>query len=234
MDTFAEPPPAPARKLRGTFLDQPAAPVQPQPASAASYAAPVAPAVGAPVHLQYAAPTVTVAPVVPQYRARKPLNLRMFLFAAVVICLLGWPIYTFVHEMVTQGVSNRGDRLAVDLKALGNFNMPPDGSVNDVPARYRALDGKRVELEGKMYAPMNAGPRGTEFQFVYDVAKCCFAGPPQAQERVYAYAPKGSTVEIYDQTTPARIVGILHVNVEKADGKVVKVYTLDVQKSEQL
>jgi len=151
----------------------------------------------------------------------------MIVFAAIAVGLVGWPIYNFLR------VPKQSERLVVDLKAMGNFVMPDDGTIDDVPLIYRALDGKRVELEGFMYCPIDVGARGTEFQLVYDVRKS-YGGPPLVQERIYAHVPKGSLVQLYDSYTAARVVGILHVNVEKANGKIVKVYCMDVQESERL
>src|SRR6059058_2076282 len=82
--------------------------------------------------------------------------------------------------------------LDVDLKALGNFPFDQNnGSINDIPPAFRALEGKKVLLDGFMYSPRNAGDKGHEFQLVYNVTKCCFSGPPQVQERVYGYVHSG-------------------------------------------
>ena len=67
-------------------------------------------------------------------------NFRVIVFAGVVLCLLGWPVYTFVHETLTQGIEDHGSYVSVDLKSMGNFLFDgTNGTVNDIPARYRAL-----------------------------------------------------------------------------------------------
>ena len=213
MDSFADPNPPTAQKLRGTFLAQPGSPA-------------IAQAAKAP-------PPPVAAPA--SRLARPRINIRMMAFGALMLLLLGWPIYTLVHDTLTQGISRHGDYVAVDLKAMGNFLMPDEGTLNDVPAVYRALDGKRVELEGFMFSPREAGDRGTEFEFVYNVAKCCFGGPPRVQERVFAFAPPGRTVPIYGSDTAARIVGILHVKVVHNEfGKIDSVYTMEIQHAEPM
>ena len=96
-------------------------------------------------------------------------NFRMYIFAVVALFLLGWPLYTLIRESATKGVHAHGDWYAVELKAMGNFTMPHDGTIDDVPPDYRALDGKRVQLEGYMVPVREAGSHMSEFQFVYNV-----------------------------------------------------------------
>ena len=106
------------------------------------------------------------------------------------------------------------------------------GTVNDVPKRYRALDGKRVLLKGFMYPLTSAGPKGAEFQFVYNINKCCFSGPPQVQERVFAHGAKGRAVPLYRDVL-VELYGTLHVRViregEGADAAILSVYDIDVE-----
>ena len=141
-----------------------------------------------------------------------------------------------VSQFVTGGVSRHGDYFAVDLKAMGNFNFDETaGTVADVPGTYRQLDGKKVELEGFMYNPQSAGDRGTEFQFVYNVTKCCFSGPPRVQERVYGHVNDGKDVPLFDMYTFARVTGTLHVRVVRDEvGGVHSVYDIDVDKAERV
>src|SRR5215217_3736230 len=85
--------------------------------------------------------------------ARRPrINLRL----VVVLALVSMPFlyfgYVIVDQALHKGVVNRGNYYDVDLKSLGYF--PFDASrddINDVPQRWRDLDGKRVALVGEMY-----------------------------------------------------------------------------------
>ncbi len=159
------------------------------------------------------------------------INLRMVIFIIIVAFLLGAPVYIFVRETITGGVVQEGDALRVDLKALGNFPIDQtDGKISDIPAQWRQLDGKRVALEGEMYVTNTAGSELKEFQLVYNIQKCCFNGPPQVQERVFARALEGQTVPYYPGL--ARVVGTLHVKPEKQNGQLVSLYTLDVIRAE--
>jgi hypothetical protein len=161
------------------------------------------------------------------------INFRMLAVVAVVLGLVGYPVYTFVQASLNGGVQKVGDLNVVDLKALGNFPFNEDTStINDVPAKWRELNGKRVALEGFMVPANSAGEDVSQFQFVYNVTKCCFNGPPRVQERVFARVPNG-TVPYYG--VEVRCVGTLHVAVTKNDaGKTNTVYVMDVDKVDQL
>jgi hypothetical protein len=159
-------------------------------------------------------------------------NLRMILVAAVVLLLIGYPVYTFVQASRTHGIQDTGGMKVVDLKALGNFPFDEvNSTIKDVPPIYRQLDGQRVALDGFMYAGNSASDEVSAFQFVYNITKCCFNGPPKVQERVFAQSK--SPVPYYGQMV--RCVGTLHVNVQKNEaGQTNSVYELDVDKVEQL
>jgi hypothetical protein len=180
------------------------------------------------------------APVArPEYaspRGGSGVNWRVVIVLSVVAIPFLWIGYMLVSQLVTGGVSRHGDYFAVDLKALGNFSFDETtGTVADIPQTYRQLDGKKVELTGYMYSPQSAGDRGTEFQFVYNVTKCCFSGPPRVQERVYGYVKDGKDVPVYDMYTFARVTGTLHVRVVRDEtGSVHSVYDLDVDKAERV
>ena len=164
------------------------------------------------------------------------INLRMIIFAGVLLVLIGFPIYTYIDSAVHGGVKNAGDHVEVDLKAMGNFPFDPvNGTVNDIPSKYRALDGKRVLLQGEVYDPYEAGDKMTQFQLVYSIAKCCFGGPPKVQERVFAYVPKNMEVENLTMRF-ARVTGTLHIGTRKPQGsnEIGTLYTLDVEKVEPM
>ncbi len=173
------------------------------------------------------------------YGVRPPLgrriNWRMVTIVAVFGVLVGFPVYTFVRAQANHGIDRVAGGYHVDLKALGNFPFNENtGTLADVPKQYRDLDGKQVSLEGFVYAPNSASDRVNQFQFVYNVTKCCFAGPPQVQERVFAVIPGQG---IYDpgMYTMVQLSGTLHVAVIKDDaGKASSVYTLVVNGAKQV
>lgn len=188
-----------------------------------------------------APPQRPISYAAPGARGKPPLsqriNVRMLVFAGVVLFLLGWPVYTFLSETMTGGIHNRGSYVEVNLKALGQFDFDPTGgSVKDVPAKYRALDGKRVMLEGEIYDPTEAGAI-SNWQLVYSIQKCCFNGPPRVQERVFCTAPKGKRFRRGDGYH--KVTGILHVTLQRTKmpdgslGDVEEVYHLDADNVEQ-
>jgi hypothetical protein len=104
-----------------------------------------------------------------------------------------------------------------------------NGTLNDVPAIYRDLDGKKVVLEGFPYPTNYSGDAVPEFQFVYNIAKCCFGGPPKVQERVFAHTKDGSAIATPLQQF-ATLEGTLHVRLKKEAGHAVSLYDLDIEK----
>lgn len=155
------------------------------------------------------------------------INFRMIIFAAVVLALVGAPVYIYLDSRLSGGIKNHGDYLEVDLKAMSNFPFDQiNGTVNDIPQRFRDLDGKRVMVEGEIWAPNSAGNDLRNFELVYSIAKCCFSGPPQIQHFVQSKPVKG-TIPYYSGLV--RVVGTLHVNVQKAGGQVSSVYQLQVE-----
>ena len=175
-------------------------------------------------------------PSKPRMRLTQRINFRMIAVAAVVLFLVGYPIFTYLDETITGGVHNVGNGMkAVDLKALGNFPFDEKAStIKDIPDKWRALDGQKVILEGFMYAGTSAADNVNNFQFVYNVAKCCFGGPPRVQERVFTKVPDGGTVP-YFYGEMVRCTGTLHVKVHKNEvGNTDAVYTMDLDKVNEL
>jgi hypothetical protein len=193
-----------------------------------------APPASAPPAAAPASPVV--APRKPYVPLRERINLRMVLFFLAISALPLALAYSALDYFINQGVNRSGDYMVVDLKAIGSFPFDPqDGKLEDIPKRYRELDGKKVKLQGFMWGHRSAGERGKEFQFVYDVNACCFNGPPQVQERVYAYA-KGKSLRLFSMYQFAEITGVLHVRIvkDKDTGAIYSVYDMDVESTKAL
>jgi hypothetical protein len=197
-----------------TGLSAPASPAS----AAAAAAAPSGPAAHA---LPYGKPDGS--------RPRPRISLRLVVLLAVVAAPFVYFGYVILDQTLNGGVTNRGSYFDVDLKSLGYF--PFDAAKDDignVPERWRQLDGKRVALNGEMYAPESAGDDINSFQLVYSIQKCCFNGPPRVQERVFATVPDKAKVRYYGQVV--RVVGTLHVKAQRNEvGEIEKLYTLDVE-----
>ena len=163
------------------------------------------------------------------------INFRMIVIVAVVLFLVGFPVYTFLDAAITGGVENAGNGMKkVDLKSLGNFPFDDKNStINDIPQRWRDLDGQKVILEGFIAPPTNSAAYDVNnFQFVYNVAKCCFGGPPLVQERVFTVVPNGGTIPF--DSSMLRCTGTLHVGVKKDEAGTTKaVFIMDLAKVER-
>lgn len=159
-------------------------------------------------------------------------NIRLVVFLVAIGAIVGFPTYLFVDALVSGGIKDRGDYIYADLKAMSDFPFDQvNGRLEDVPQRYRQLNGKRVMVEGEIWAPNSSGPQLRNFELVYSISKCCFSGPPQIQHFVEANVVNGGTVPYYRGVV--RVVGTLHVNVERdPTGKVARVYRMEVEKVE--
>lgn len=160
------------------------------------------------------------------------INFRMIIFAAVVIVLVGFPMYVYLESAITGGVKDVGNGFKeVDLKAMSNFPFDQvRGTIEDIPKKWRDLEGQKVVLYGEMWQPFEAGDGAVQnFDLCYSIAKCCFSGPPQVQHFVKAHVRPGRKVYAYPNLV--KVVGVLHVNVvqDKEAGKISQVYQLDVE-----
>lgn len=155
------------------------------------------------------------------------MNVRVIIFSLVALLLIGFPAYVFFDDKLSHGIKNKGDYYEVNLKAMSNFDLDQEnGKTDDVPQQWRDLDGKKVLLTGEMWAGNTANSSTPAFELVYSIAKCCFAGVPLKQHFVLSKVTPGSQVEMY--SGQVRVKGTLHVRVEHENGKVSRVYTLDV------
>jgi hypothetical protein len=163
--------------------------------------------------------------------SRRRIPMPMVIAAVVILGPLLWMTYTFIKLEVGSGIEQVGEYKMVNLKAMGNFPFDPtDGTVADVPEVYRKLDGQKVLLIGEMYVDFGAAATTDRFQLVWSIAQCCFGGPPLVQERVFAHAPEGQRVRVYDGL--AKVYGTLNVRDIRENGQVVSLYDLDVERVE--
>ncbi|HET6252400.1 MAG TPA: hypothetical protein VFE47_32235 [Tepidisphaeraceae bacterium] len=171
-----------------------------------------------------------------QLRARKPkrVNFRLIAFLVIVSAIPIAIISAKVNSDFHAGIEHNGNLAIVNLKALGYFPFDQvNGSINEVPHKWRNLDGQKVQLDGFMWSGMSAAGQLRDFQFVYNIQKCCFNGPPLVQERVFAHVVHGRDVTYYGDF--CRITGTLHVKIKKDEsGTILSVYTLDVDNATEL
>ena len=151
----------------------------------------------------------------PTPRLRERVNLRVLCFVAIFVALLGWPLYLYLDSTLSGGLKDRGNYFEVDLKAMSDFRFSQtDGSIDDIPKRWRDLNNKTVVLVGEI-APTGQRALGNaeQFDLVYSVQNCCFSGPPQIQHFVKVTVPRDAT--FVTNGGAVRVKGTLKVNVTR-------------------
>jgi hypothetical protein len=158
---------------------------------------------------------------------------RMIIFTGVLLLLLGTPVYIYIDSAIHGGIERTSDGIKVDLKAMSVFPFDQvNGTIDDIPRKWRDLDGQKIIATGEMWQPMSAAQYVDSFDLVYSIAKCCFSGPPQVQHFVHAKAAPGAHLEYYSGLV--KVKGTLHVKVERDAGKVSSVYSMDVESVEPM
>jgi hypothetical protein len=157
------------------------------------------------------------------------INVRMLVFATIVLALLAFPVYWYLSVALTGGIRDAGNGYKeVELMAMVEFPFDQKyGTIDDIPQKYRALDGQKVILTGEMVPMQSAAPEIQSFSLVYSVSKCCYSGEPQVQHFIHSSVKDGKKVPYYSNLV--QVYGTLHVNVTKADGKVDSVFQFDVE-----
>jgi hypothetical protein len=202
-------------------------------------AAPVTPSVPRPTP----APVAVVAPppVAPPRPAARGVNwgmvFRVGLVVGLVLALVGYALRVTYESVIQGGVVSAGDHYKVELKQMSNFDMDQViGTLDDIPERFRGLDGKKVQLEGEV-APggLFSGDSVKQFSLCYSVAKCCFGGPPKVQHFVACRSANGKPMPNYEGAGMVRVFGTLHVKIVKSDaGKIDSVFQMDVERVERV
>jgi len=146
----------------------------------------------------------------------------------VMMLPIGYIVYDFLDAFISGGIKDMGNGYKlVDLKAMSNFPLDQvAGSQQDVPQKWRDLDGKKVVLYGEMWDPTGAGDGVASFQLCYSITKCCFNGPPQVQHFVKAQVSRGKSLNYYSNLV--KVTGTLHVHVVQEAGRIGSVYQMDV------
>jgi hypothetical protein len=161
------------------------------------------------------------------------INMRMIVFAVVLLLPIGFIVYDFVDFAITGGVKDVGGGFKqVDLKAMSSFPLDQvNGRLEDIPKKWRDLDGQKVILYGEMWQPLAASDNDVKaFDLCYSITKCCFNGPPQVQHFVRSRVVPGRSLSYYPNLV--KVTGTLHVHVTQDAGRVGSVYQLDVENIE--
>jgi hypothetical protein len=176
-------------------------------------------------------------PVVRQKPWSQRLNWRILVFIAVVfvpfVMIFAW----WLDEYVSGGIHDYGAYKEVDLKAMSSFDMDQmTATENEIPSKWRSLDGDKILAVGEMWAPRSASnsDRLDYFQLVYSKTKCCFNGPPLAQHFVDCDVLPSAHVYYYD--VPVRVWGTEHTRIRRdpQTGVIKSIYHFDVDKIEAI
>ena len=162
------------------------------------------------------------------------LNVRLMLFLLVVLVPVGGLGYVYFKNAASDGITAAGNGYKqVDFQKMVNFTFDQrNGTLADVPAKWRALDGQKVILDGEIAPGKTASGTTKEFDLVWSVSNCCMTGSPQVQHFVHSKVAGDGSVRVYRQ--PVRARGTLRVDVTKRDGDISGVYWLDVESLEPL
>jgi hypothetical protein len=136
--------------------------------------------------------------------------------------------------------SGESDYLPVTFDTLAGFYYEPppvedEGTEksttlkrpkDQIPAPVRALDGKKVAVQGFM-VPFKLEKGATRtFLLVKDQSYCCFGRTPRMNEWISVTMAKDKTTKlITDQVVTA--FGTLHVSEESVQGVVLSIYRFD-------
>jgi hypothetical protein len=169
----------------------------------------------------------------PKVPLAERINFRVITFVAVLVGIFLFLFGGAIKQMMTGGIVDRGDYVEVDLFTISNFEMDQALAGDDsVPQEFRELNGKRVQLIGEMYRSTESRTTGDvhSFDLVYSISKCCVTSAPKIQHFIQSRVVPGKKVKYYPGLV--KVVGTLHVGVQKQDGRIVSVYRLDVESTE--
>jgi hypothetical protein len=124
-----------------------------------------------------------------------------------------------------------GFKVTLNNELLFNTNRPAwaDQQISAmIPDRIRAADGKRVSVDGFMIPLEYNGKKVSKFILAMNQNTCCFGGNPQIHEFIIvSMAGAGANDEM---DIPLRVKGVLHVAVNRNQGKLSGIYQMDAQR----
>ncbi len=139
--------------------------------------------------------------------------------------------------------TNAAGEYVIGFDALSGYPMQlPDNLISNtnqaawadvqvngmIPAAIKALDGKKVRIEGFML-PTSWGDKGkvTNFLLMRNQISCCYGGPSQVHEFV-TISIQGKGVKSEMEST-VLVGGVLHVGAIRENGQLVGIYRLETE-----
>jgi hypothetical protein len=135
-------------------------------------------------------------------------------------------------EIVVGFSTLSGYPMQVPDNLISNTNQPDwaDKQVNAmIPASVKALDGKRVRIEGFMMPTIWDRKSGkvSDFLLLANQISCCYGGPTQVHEFVTIHVNGNPVKSNMDDTLP--VSGVLRVGAVRENGQLVGVYRLETE-----
>jgi hypothetical protein len=155
----------------------------------------------------------------------------MIIFALLVFGVVGGVVYTYLDSALSGGIKDVGGGFKqVDLKKMVTYSFDQtNGTIEDVPEKWRELNGEKVILYGEILNTTSAGSGElATFELVYSISDCCFTGPPQIQHFIKCSVEPGR--KVYHYSNLVKVTGTLRVDVQRdAEAtKISPVFALDV------
>ncbi|HWC61325.1 MAG TPA: DUF3299 domain-containing protein [Verrucomicrobiae bacterium] len=143
------------------------------------------------------------------------------------------------HANVADGTLIGFDKLAGfpftvsdDLLSTTNQIASADEKVNAmIPADIRALDHRKLSIEGFMVPIQYDNGKTADFMLVRAPFSCCFGSPPQTHELVMVHLKPPGVELITDG--PVRARGVLHVGAQREQGYLSSIYSMDAESLEK-
>jgi hypothetical protein len=128
--------------------------------------------------------------------------------------------------------------LPIRFETLGNFEikvewvMNPTNSAADslkkegeIPARVKALDGKKISIAGFMKPIKQDVGGSTEFLIVPNYFTCCEGEKPRVNQWLHVVSPQAPIPLANDR--PLAVRGVLRVGEKLSGSNVVSIYQLE-------
>ena len=162
-------------------------------------------------------------PKTPQKTSRGSVR-RWWLFLGYCVIIISG----FVMLLAWRRATFPPAKMELSVREISDFDLDQySGTVADIPAKFRRLDGQRITLTGNMWAPIGTEKGLQNFQLTF--MNYTERHPPLAQNFIACSADP--PVQYYDGTV--RVTGTLHVRIihsDEDDHPIKSVFSLDVDR----
>ena len=135
-------------------------------------------------------------------------------------------------------VSSEGaEFLPITFAILGGYfyELPPPGAADPdsktqdrIPATIRALDKRKISVQGFMVPVRLEKGMTTQFMLVKDQSLCCYGRIPRMNEWIMVKMPAGKPAPFIGDR-PVTVFGKIDVSEEIEKGEVLSLYRMDAE-----